>query len=460
MWQNCLNFIFGEPVPADLPARVQNSIDARQNQAERLISWVQFALISFFGALWLVSQQFNMSRGMQIVPYVLLGYFLFTVMRLFVAYKDCLPHWFLTLSVLMDVALLMALIWSFHIQYDQPPSFYLKAPTLMYVFIFIALRALRFEPRYIMVTGLAAAAGWGILMAWVLVAVPTDPMITRDYVIYMTSNSVLIGAEIDKMVSILLVTTVLCIAVTRAQRAFYRAVLDRTASEDLSRFVSKEVAERITSSDRQIQPGDGETREASIIFTDIEGFSTVSEKMTAQELAKTLNAYFGAMGEAIDRHGGVITLFEGDLMLITFNAVVDDPEHAVNAVNTALAINEIAATRTFNGVRLPTRCGINTGEIAIGAIGAQDRLVFTVHGDNVNVAARLEQLNKDHGTYIMLSEATKTAIGDAFVCDFVTECVVKGRAQTTKVFTLKAQTSSRTSAKAATMPPVTKQETP
>ena len=83
--------------------------------------------------------------------------------------------------------------------------------------------------------------------------------------------------------------------------------------------------------------------------------------MSAQELAKTLNAYFGAMGEVIDRFGGVITLFEGDLMLITFNAIQDDPDHALNAVRTAIAIEETARTQQFNGSTLKTRCGINTG---------------------------------------------------------------------------------------------------
>ena len=261
-----------------------------------------------------------------------------------------------------------------------------------------------------------------------------NPMITRNYVTYLTSNAILIGAEIDKMVSIFLVTAVLCIVVVRARRAFFRAVLEQTAAEDLSRFVSKEVAARITSSDRQIQPGDGECREATIIFTDIEGFSGVSENMTAPELAKTLNEYFGAMGDVIDRHGGVITLFEGDLMLITFNAIQDDPDHARNAIRTALEIEEVARTRTFNGAVLKTRCGINTGEINVGAVGAQDRLVFTVHGDNVNIAARLEQLNKQYGTYIMMGEATHLAVKTDYPCKLICETPVKGRTQPVKVY--------------------------
>lgn len=431
--------VFGEPVQEKLPARVLTEIQARQDASEKLISWVQMALVTLFIALWAASQKFsNMTMtDIQVVPMALGAYFVFTLIRLIASHRVRLPSWYLYLSIIADMALLMLMIWAFHIQYDQPPSFYLKAPTLMYVFIFIALRTLRFEVEYIIAAGATAIVGWSILMWWVLQAGDGMSQITRNFVTYMTSNSVLIGAEIDKMVSIFLVTSVLAIAVVRAQRNFYRSVLKQSAAEDLSRFVSKEVAARITSADNQIQAGDGESRVASIIFTDIEGFSTVSETMTAQELAKTLNEYFGVMGDAISQYGGVITHFEGDLMLITFNAVDDDPNHAENAVKCARMIEKLARSRTFNGAILKTRCGINTGEITVGAVGAQDRLAFTVHGDTVNVAARLEQLNKDYGTYIMMGEATHLAIADNINCEFMCETPVKGRNEKVRVYTLR-----------------------
>jgi adenylate cyclase len=433
MWAKISDFIFGEAVEGELPARVQEQIRDRQNAGERLISWVQFIVIVLFGVLWYVSPK--MGHEFQPVPWVLAGYFVFTLIRLWLAYRATLPTWFLTLSVLADMALLMVLIWSFHIQYEQPPSFYLKAPTLMYVFIFIALRALRFDAGYVVLSGATAIVGWSILMFF---AIETDvemTMVTRNYVEYMTSNAILIGAEVDKMVSIFLVTAVLTISVVRARRSVFRAVREQTAAEDLSRFVSKEVADHITSADRQIQPGDGEAREATVVFTDIEGFSTVSERMSAQELATTLNDYLVATGKIIERYGGVVTQFQGDLMLITYNAVVDDPDHALSAVRTAQEIEEICRNEIFNGETLKTRCGINTGEINVGAFGAQDRLAFTVHGDNVNIAARLEQLNKQHGTYIMMGEATYLAVRDEIPCELVCETPVRGREQPVKVYT-------------------------
>lgn len=428
------SFVFGEPISGELPKRVREEIAERQNQSERLISWVLLVLVIFFGSLWWIAPRNESIAGFQPVPWAIGGYFVFTLIRLVLSYRVRLPAWFLSISVLADMALLMVMIWSFHIQYDQPPSFYLKAPTLMYVFIFIALRALRFTVQYVLLAGASAIVGWSIMMYFAIKTDLTMTMVTRDYVEYLTTNSILIGAEVDKMVSMGLVTIVLALVVIRARRFVFQAIREHAAAEDLSRFVSKEVASRVTSADSRIEPGDGEYRHATLVFTDIEGFSTVSEKMTAQELATTLNEYFAAVTSAIDQFGGVITQYQGDAMLITFNAVKDDPDHELNAVKTAIMIDKISRSRTFNGATMRTRCGINTGEASVGAVGADTMLSFTVHGDDVNLAARLEQLNKSHGTYVMMSEATYDVVKDQFPCDFICEQTVRGRETPVKVY--------------------------
>lgn len=437
MLKQLKSFVFGEETPGDLPERVQDSISKQQQESEKLIGWVQFALVATFSLLYALSPKTGSNLMFQPVPWAISLYFLFTLIRLVAAYKNYLPRWLLIWSVIMDMGLLMFLIWSFHIQYEQPASFYLKAPTLMYVFIFIAVRALRFEPQYIMWAGLTAGVGWASMVGYVLVANPEDTMITRNYVDYLTSNAVLIGAEIDKILSILAVTVVLCVAVLRAQRILNKAVIDATAAKDLSRFVSREVADRITSADHAIQPGDGESRIGTVVFTDIEGFSTISEKLTPQQLAQMLNEYFEATSKIIEANGGVITQFQGDLMLITFNAVTRDDDHAINAMKTAIGIRELCAHQTFcYGGLLPTRCGVNTGDIVVGAIGSTDRLSFTVHGDQVNVAARLEQLNKQYGCYILAGENTVEACAGAFDFEQTGEVTVRGREAPTKVYTV------------------------
>lgn len=431
-------FLFGNKAQSHLPERVQAAIDKQQHDSEKLIGWVQLLLVTIFASLYAISPSATMSNGIQPVPWALGLYYLFTLKRLMLAYRNALTDGFLTLSVIADIGLLMVLIWSFHIQYMQPASFYLKAPTVMYVFIFIALRSLRFDPRYILIAGGTAALGWLILAGYVIWSEGGQSMITRDYVTYLTSNSILIGAEIDKIIAIVMVTLVLTIAVMRAKRSFIRAVTDEIAARDLSRFVSPEIADRITHADQQIKPGDGEAVSATVMFTDIEGFSSISEKLSPQALATMLNEYFTQTNAVISRFGGVITQFEGDAMLITFNAVTPDADHALNAVRTALAIQELSENRVYSfGGTLKTRCGINTGDIVIGAIGSENRLTFTVHGDNVNIAARLEGMNKQYGSYILATESTVRACGDhADIPNWISrgEVTMRGRETPTRIF--------------------------
>ncbi|MDX1374642.1 MAG: adenylate/guanylate cyclase domain-containing protein [Burkholderiales bacterium] len=429
-----LHNALGEPPRAAPPERVRALIARQQLQSEILIGWVQLVLIVFWVVLYALAPKTSAGTRFLPVPWVLGAFLLVTLLRIVLAHRHRLTPPLLVAGVIVDMALLMGLIWSFHLQYEQPAPFYLKAPTLLYVFIFIALRALRFEPLYVVAAGLAGAAGWLALLLYA--AASGEMAVTRNYVQYMTSNSVLVGAEVDKILSILLVTAVLALGLVRARRILYRAVADSVMARDLSRFVSPEVAARITTAARELRPGDGEVRSASVLFTDIEGFSGIAERLQPERLIATLNEYFAAVSEAIDRHGGVITQYQGDAMLITFNTVKDDPDHAANAVRTALAIEDATRERRFgDGLRLRTRCGINTGRVVAGAVGTGERLLYTVHGDEVNVAARLEQLNKTTGTYILASESTVQAAGEGFGFERVAEVTVRGRSTPTAVYT-------------------------
>ncbi|TVR82724.1 MAG: adenylate/guanylate cyclase domain-containing protein [Rhodospirillales bacterium] len=431
--------LFGHPVEGQLPVRVRRAITDQQAQAEVLIGTIQLALVIFFILLYAVTPKTSEGTPFTPVPYVLALYLTFTLVRVVLAYYRILPRWFLLLSVVGDIGLLMALIWSFHLQYQQPAPFYLKAPTLLYVFIFIALRTLRFEPVYVITAGLTAALGWLAMLIYAIQDMPGGmEVVTRDYVLYMTSNRVLIGAEVDKIISIVLVSAVLAAALVRARRLLERSVAAATVARDLSRFVSPEVAAEITTADRPVQPGDAHVKDGSMLFCDIEGFSGIAERLTPDALMRMLNDYFAAVSEVIDRHGGVITQYHGDAMLITFNSVSSDPDHAANAVRTAVGIQEVLARRTFGSdlMTLRTRCGINTGTMVIGAVGTAERMLFTVHGDEVNIAARLEQLNKQFGTYILVTDRTMSVTGQAFAFRFLGEVATRGRNAPVAVYTI------------------------
>lgn len=437
MWKKTVAFIFGPAVERQLPERIRQAISEQQVQAEILIGWVQFALVVFFLALYTIAPKTSAGTAFMPVPVALAFYFLFSVLRLFLAYQRILPRWFLLGSVVIDIGLLMVLMWSFHLQYQQPAPFYLKAPTLLYVFIFVSLRTLRFEPTYVIASGVAAAVGWVALVWYAIDTMEAEPVITRDYVLYMTSNRVLVGAEVDKIIAILVVTVVLSVAQIRARRLLMRAVADATRAEDLSRFVAPEIADQITRADQAIRPGDAMVKTATVMFCDIERFTGISERLAPDELMRTLNEYFEVISRVIDAHGGVISMFQGDAMLITFNTVTPDPDHAAKALRAAIGIQRVVRDLRFGpGVALPTRCGVNTGELVAGAVGTNDRLISTVYGDEVNIAARLEQLNKDYGTYVLATEQTVAAAGDGFACRPIGAVSVRGRSSPVSVYTV------------------------
>ncbi len=214
--------------------------------------WVQLGVVVFLGGLYAVSPKTVPADRIAPVPWALAGYLSFTLLRLAGAHHRVLPAWLTALSCIADVGLLLVLIWTFHVQYAQPAAFVLKAPTLFYVFIFIALRALLLEPRQATINGLTAAAGWLAVVGAVIVSDTRSGLVTRDYVEYLTSSRLLIGAELDKVVTILLVTALVALAMRRARTFLLRAIAEEARAQDLARFFAPIVAEQITAGEIEL----------------------------------------------------------------------------------------------------------------------------------------------------------------------------------------------------------------
>ena len=422
---------------AQIPTRVAMRIRDQEEASEILVGWIQLAVVLGFSLVYLLAPKtFSETAPFRPVPWVLAAYLAFTVLRLILAHLHRLPEWMRYASIVIDMTLLLVLIWSFHLQYEQPPSFYLKAPTVLYIFIFIALRTLNFDARKVVTAGFVAVLGWLVLVVYVITIDPRDSMITRDYVEYMTSNSILIGAEVDKVITILVVTGVLGLAIKRNLSLLTYAVQESVSNEDLARFVPAEVASQMRISDEGVQVGFGELREATVLFLDIEGFTTLSERLEPQHLVRTLNLFYAVVAEPLTRHDGVIVQFQGDAVLATFNAPRLNPDHAANAVRAALEIQSVLRSHDFgDGLFLHARIGINTGAVIHGLIGTPDRLGYTVIGDEVNIAARLEALNKDYGTSIIVSGDTYYKAGpERFAFALLDEVMVRGRTKSTRIY--------------------------
>lgn len=395
-----------------IPARVQAEIDKREEAAERLIGWVQLLIFLVFATLYIVSPRAEGGTGPNFTPWALSMYFVFTVFRVWLSYRIVLPTWYLVVSILVDVALLSALIFSFHIQYRQPPAFYLKVPTLIYFFIFISVRALRFDPRFVLLTGLASVAGWLALVTYALMSDMGDMQITRNFVDYLNSNTILIGAEIDKAIALLGVTFVLSLALYRARRVLIDAIRSHSAATDLSQFFSPAVAASITGHESLPTVGRSEAREVSILIVDLRSFSKSAAALSPEAVMAVLRIYQQAAVAEIERNGGQIDKFMGDGILATFGAVKDDGHHAADALRAALAVigavhaTEPEVRKTGWTALYHPGAAVASGVVTVGVVGASNRLEFTVIGNAVNLAAKLEAANKVHDTNVLTDAAT------------------------------------------------------
>lgn len=396
------------PVLAKLPSRVIDRIAADENAAEVLTKIIQLGIVLFFSVLYASSPKLGSPDKQFITPTILAIYVILTTIGLVWAIKRPLPDWAVYLSTIFDMVLLYALIWSFHIIYDQPPSFYLKVPTLLYVFIFIAIRALRFEARFVIASGMTAAIGWIIMFAYVIVYDQYDNMITRDFVVYLTSNSILIGAEVDKIICILVVTAILAISINRARRVLVQAITEEDTASSLSKFFDHGVVQEIRGAENEVGEGEGVAREAAILNIDLRGFSKLAQEVSPEMVMRLLKSYQGRLIPIIQKHGGSIDKFLGDGILVSFGAVSDSKTccaDAMAAVEEILADYETWDNHSDLTVFSEDRLGLalTYGLVVFGTIGDGSRLELTVIGSTVNLTAKLEKMNKTLNSRAVIS---------------------------------------------------------
>lgn len=201
-------------------------------------------------------------------------------------------------------------------------------------------------------------------------------------------------------------------------------------------YVTNQVSEKILKGEVNV---DGERRTATVLFSDIRGFTQMSEGMKPAEIVAFLNAYFTEMVEAVFEEKGFLDKFIGDGLMAVFNALGDEPEHARRAVRAALRMRALVGK--INGERgvvgkppISIGIGIHTDDVVLGNVGSSRRLQYTAIGDGVNVSSRVEALNKDFATTILITEATFELVKEHFNCRPMPEAAVKGKAVPVKVY--------------------------
>ena len=229
-----------------------------------------------------------------------------------------------------------------------------------------------------------------------------------------------------------LASTLVSFLRTEREKGFLRSAF--------AHYLSDEVIKVIVDNPDKLQLG-GTERRMTAMFTDIRGFSTVSEKLSPSGLVALLNRYLTSMSDIILDMGGTIDKYEGDAIIGFFNAPLDVPDHARKACLAAVrmkkaeaALNKELLEAKVAPSELLTRIGLNTGDMVVGNMGTTRKMDYTIIGDAVNLAARLEGVNKQYATWIMASEDTVAAAGDEFVMRGLDRIRVVGKSVPIQIF--------------------------
>ena len=225
---------------------------------------------------------------------------------------------------------------------------------------------------------------------------------------------------------------------------FYRYLIEKKEKlkikNTFSRYVSSDVINEILSNPNKLKLG-GEKKELTILFSDIRGFTTISEKLSPEELVNLLNQYLTLMTDIIMESGGVVDKYIGDAIMAFWGAPLREPAHAKKACQVALEMIKKLEKKRKDwrkefGVDLNIGIGLNTGKVIIGNMGSEKRFDYTVMGDSVNLASRLEGLTKNYQTEIIISQFTKDKIGSNFTFKYLDKVAVKGKEEKVEIYQL------------------------
>jgi adenylate cyclase len=348
----------------------------------------------------------------------------------------------------IDVAVLGALpvIWYLSVGGgDVAPAYILKTQITVVTLGIVALNALAIRPLY----PLVVAAGGICVHAALLVYALRDPrtIVSSDYVESALGPALSLELVLVGMLIIAATGAALGYLTLIARRTVAQGVRLEVANTQFSRYFSPGVVSRISSEADTLLGVGGRTQEVAVMFCDIRDFATITEKLPPSDVVEFLSQYHTRMVEVIFGFGGTIDKFIGDAIMVTFGTPDpsdDDAERSVRAglaMNTALA--ELNADRERRSLaKIRHGIGIHFGPVIAGNIGTEDRLEYTVIGDTVNVASRIQDACKSVGEALLISDAVKRRLPPDIQVRSLPEQRVKGRQAPVQVFAVKEHASS------------------
>ncbi|WP_082478387.1 adenylate/guanylate cyclase domain-containing protein [Rhizobium sp. Leaf386] len=328
---------------------------------------------------------------------------------------------------------------------NVPQNLVFLTSSVQYYYVVIAASVLTLSPQIVIWTGAWAAGGLVFATWWILSGMdqvisygnlPIAPSPEIFFETVLNPNFLGIESRAQEFLIILLVTAITALAVHRARRVVRSHALARASEKRVHRLFGRYVPAPILRELLDAGELAPQTRFATLLFADIEGFTRLSERMHPTDLVQLLNEFFTVVSDIVGRNGGVVINYIGDAVLVSFNAPLPAPDHADRALEASLELMAMTADRQFDGQTIRLRIGIATGLIAAGTVGADDRQTYTVYGNAVNLAQRLQELNKEMNTNSLAcavtAEHARTLGGTLTSLGFVP---IRNLATATEIFT-------------------------
>ena len=361
------------------------------------------------------------TRGAERAPEFVLGGALFVALGLLhfrIIGSSFDRIWVKYVFITIDIVLLSAAVAFLPATTETPlpQAMIFRFQVFPFYFLILAVAAFSFSPGLVFWSGVAGGLGWMAAFQYIRSGmertvewtdIPDNPTPEEFLAVVLDVDFVASGTRLQEVAIFFVVATLIAIVMQRA-RGVVRRQLEAergvaAISQLFGRFVPSAVADSMIQQEGALDPVE---REATILIADVADFTTLIETKGPQAIVDTFNAYFEAASEVIGTHNGVVTQFIGDAVLATFNVPTTDPEHRQQAINAAVDLQKLVQSNSFAGERLKIRVGVSTGSVIAGNVGGGGRAAYTVYGEAVNLASRLEALNKEQGTSILVSGTT------------------------------------------------------
>ncbi len=398
----------------------------------------------------LVTALLAVTRDAERAPDFILGGLLFVALGLLhfrIIGSSYDRPWVKFVFITIDILLLSAAVAFLPAEpgIQLPEAMIFRFQVFPFYFLVLAVAAFSFSPGLVLWSGVAGAAGWmaaffhvraGMARTLEWGDIPANPTPEEFLAVFLDPDFVATGTRLQEATVFFVVAALIAIVMRRARGVVIRQLEAERGvaaiSQLFGRFVPKAVADSMIRQEGVLEPVG---REATVLIADVAEFTALTETKGAQAIVETFNAYFEAASEVMGTHSGVVTQFIGDAVFATFNVPAEDPEHRQHGINAAVDLLEMVQSNTFAGEKLSIRVGVSTGPVIAGNVGGGGRATYTVYGEAVNLASRLEALNKEQGTSILVSGTTVEGARKSGLTK-VGEVQVRGVSEPVDIYTL------------------------